>query len=60
VIGNMAGVDTIARGEPPENPTRILQASLLSEHKAPPVPAPAAPAPAAAPSVADLNHSKSN
>ncbi|MDE2403496.1 MAG: peptidylprolyl isomerase [Sphingomonadales bacterium] len=58
VISNMAGVDAIARGEPPENPTKILQASLLSEHKAPPVIAP--PAPVAAPSVAELNNSKSN
>ena len=38
VIGNMAGVDTIDRGEPPSNPTRILQASLASDNK--PVPAP--------------------
>jgi peptidylprolyl isomerase len=45
VIDNMAAVDAIQRGEPPENPTRIVQASLASENK--PVPAvtqPAAPA----------------
>ena len=38
VIGNMAGVDTIDRSEPPSNPTRVLQASLASDNK--PVPAP--------------------
>ena len=45
VIDNMAAVDAIQRGEPPENPTRIVQASLASENR--PVPAvtqPAAPA----------------
>ncbi|MDJ0977507.1 MAG: peptidylprolyl isomerase [Erythrobacter sp.] len=36
VIENMAAVDTIARGEPPQNPTRILQASLASDNKPPP------------------------
>jgi len=45
VIGGMQYVDKIQRGEPPENPTRILQASLASQHKGPP--AAAAPAPAA-------------
>ena len=45
VISNMAAVDAINRGEPPANPTRILQASVASDNK--PVPAPmAAPAPA--------------
>ncbi len=39
VIDNMAGVDAIAKGEPPANPTRILQASLASDNR--PVPAPA-------------------
>ena len=38
-------VDTIERGEPPVNPTKILQASLLSENK----PRPVISAPAAAP-----------
>ncbi|MEE4450175.1 peptidylprolyl isomerase [Novosphingobium resinovorum] len=61
VIGGMQYVDAIQRGEPPENPTKIVQASLASDNK----PAPAAPvAPAApalkAPSVSDLNNSKSN
>ena len=37
VISNMAAVDAINRGEPPANPTRIVQASLASENK----PAPA-------------------
>ncbi len=42
VIENMAAVDAIQRGEPPENPTRIVQASLASENK--PMPAMTAPA----------------
>ncbi len=33
VISNMAGVDAINRGEPPTEPTRILQASLASDNK---------------------------
>ncbi|WP_454797116.1 peptidylprolyl isomerase [Novosphingobium lindaniclasticum] len=45
VISGMQYVDAIQRGEPPQNPTRIVQASLASENKAPP-PAPVAPAPA--------------
>lgn len=40
VIGNMAAVDAINRGEPPANPTRVVQASLASDNK--PVPAPGA------------------
>lgn len=61
VISGMQYVDAIQRGEPPENPTKVVQASLASENKA----APAAPvAPAAptltAPSISDLNNSKSN
>ena len=59
VIAGMDAVDAIVRGEPPANPTRVLQASLGSEHKAPPVPG-AAPKIPVAPSVADLNNSKSN
>jgi peptidylprolyl isomerase len=31
VISNMAAVDAIARGEPPGNPTRILQASIAAD-----------------------------
>lgn len=33
VIDGMEGVDAIARGEPPENPTRILQASIAADRK---------------------------
>ena len=61
VIAGMDQVDAIVRGEPPVNPTKILQASFASEGKAqmmPPPPAPpiaiveeAAPAPVAAPPV---------
>ncbi|MEE4154088.1 MAG: peptidylprolyl isomerase [Erythrobacter sp.] len=41
VIENMDAVDKINRGEPPAQPTRILQASLLSDNKPPPQGAPA-------------------
>ncbi|MEL7197008.1 MAG: peptidylprolyl isomerase [Pseudomonadota bacterium] len=37
VIDNMAGVDAINKGEPPQSPTRILQASLASDNRPPPV-----------------------
>jgi peptidylprolyl isomerase len=45
VIEGMQYVDTIAPGEPPANPTTILQASIESDGKAPvmALPAPAAP-----------------
>lgn len=33
VISNMAAVDAINRGEPPANPTRILQASIAADGK---------------------------
>ena len=36
VTGGMQWVDAIARGEPPANPTRILQASIAADHKPPP------------------------
>ncbi|HET9629945.1 MAG TPA: peptidylprolyl isomerase [Novosphingobium sp.] len=57
VIGGMAYVDAIERGEPPEHPTKILQASLASDNKPQVLPAPVAPppslaAPAPAPSIA--------
>ena len=59
VISGMQYVDAIQRGEPPQNPTRILQASLASQHMAPPV-APVA-VPAAASITADqLSKSRSN
>ncbi len=40
VIAGMDAVDAIARGEPPGNPTRIVQASLASDNR--PAPSPAA------------------
>ena len=56
VIANMAAVDAINRGEPPANPTRILQASIASENKPVPAPMPmAAPAGEEAVSLEDLN-----
>lgn len=33
VISNMPAVDAIERGQPPRNPTKILQASLASDNK---------------------------
>jgi peptidylprolyl isomerase len=58
VIAGMQYADAIARGEPPANPTRVLQASLASEHKSPP----AAPVSAAAAPIGatQLNTSKSD
>lgn len=38
VIGGMDAVDEIQRGEPPANPTRIVQASIAADGKAPPAP----------------------
>jgi peptidylprolyl isomerase len=35
VISNMAAVDAIHRGEPPADPTYIVQASIASDHKPP-------------------------
>lgn len=40
VISNMAAVDAITRGEPPANPTRIVQASIASDNKPVPPPQP--------------------
>jgi peptidylprolyl isomerase len=48
VIGGMEWVDRIARGEPPTNPTKILQASLETQNKASPAFPPPAPVPAPA------------
>lgn len=43
VIENMEAVDAIVRGEPPAQPTYIVQASIAADGKAPPAPtAPAA------------------
>ncbi len=52
VIENMAAVDAINKGEPPSQPTRILQASLASDNR--PVPVNAPPAQAEPEVTADL------
>ena len=57
VIGGMDVVDRITRGEPPKSPTKILQASMESDGKAPPA-TPVLVADPAAISVDQLNHSK--
>ena len=57
VISGMEVVDTIARGEPPAHPTRIVQASIETDNKPPPAYAPPAPAPGAI-SVDQLNQSQ--
>lgn len=44
VIDGMKWVDTIEKGEPPANPTRIVQASIAADKMAPP--APQSPVPA--------------
>ncbi len=45
VIGGMEWVDAIQRGEPPANPSRILQASIAADNRPPPAfAAPARPA----------------
>jgi cyclophilin family peptidyl-prolyl cis-trans isomerase len=59
VIAGMDAVDRIARGEPPEKPTRIVQASLASDNLPPPPP-PAPAASGAAITVDQLNNSKSD
>jgi peptidylprolyl isomerase len=59
VISGMQYVDKIQRGEPPENPTRIVQASLASDHKAPPAPA-AGTVPPASITADDLSNSLSD
>ena len=57
VIAGMDVADAIARGEPPTSPTKIVQASLLSENK----PRPAMPVAAPSAITADmLSNSKSN
>ena len=64
VIGGMQYVDAIERGEPPANPTKILQASLASDNKPqvlpppPPPPPSLAPAPSLAPSVVPTGPAK--
>ena len=58
VIAGMDYVDAITRGEPPANPTKVVQASIASDDKSPP----AATAATAAPKItADmLSNSQSN
>ena len=58
VISGMQYVDAITRGEPPVNPTRIVQASIAADHLAPPTVTAAAPVSAVG--VNELNNSKSN
>jgi cyclophilin family peptidyl-prolyl cis-trans isomerase len=52
VVSGMNFVDAITRGDPPADPTRILQASIASDNRPAPVsapaPAPAVPVPAPA------------
>lgn len=43
VISGIEAVDEINRGEPPANPTRILQASIAADNKPAPLPAQSAP-----------------
>lgn len=58
VIAGMDAVDAIIRGEPPENPTKIVQASIEADNQAAPA---MAPAPVVAvPTVDQLKNSKSN
>jgi peptidylprolyl isomerase len=59
VIGNMAAVDAIERGEPPEHPTTILQASIAADGKPQKFPAPVATIPLDI-SVDALNNSASD
>ncbi|OYW47707.1 MAG: peptidylprolyl isomerase [Novosphingobium sp. 12-63-9] len=58
VISGMQYADAITRGEPPANPTKIVQASIAADNK--PAPAPAAPVAAPAISADMLSNSKSN
>jgi cyclophilin family peptidyl-prolyl cis-trans isomerase len=58
VIAGMEYVDAIERGEPPANPTRIVQASIAADNKPRPVVTAAAPPTTA--TVAQLNASPSN
>ena len=58
VIAGMDAVDAIERGEPPEKPTKIVQAAMAIDNLPPPaMPAPAAPA---AITADQLNSSSSN
>ncbi len=55
VTAGMQHVDAINRGEPPASPSRILQASVAIDGKAPPAPRSFAPAPEQEITVDDLN-----
>ncbi|HEX9948101.1 MAG TPA: peptidylprolyl isomerase [Allosphingosinicella sp.] len=48
VITGMQYVDALEKGEPPASPSRILQASIAADNKAPPAPGQVFAAPAAA------------
>lgn len=48
VISGMNHVDSIEKGEPPASPSRILQASIAADNKAPPAPGRTFAAPAGA------------
>ena len=58
VIAGMEHVDAIQRGEPPSNPTRIVQASIAADNLPPP--AVTAAAPVSTPTVDELNASQAN
>jgi peptidylprolyl isomerase len=60
VIGNMAAVDQIERGEPPENPTYVVQASLAADNKPQKFPAPQIVSAPTEITVDDLNTPLSN
>ena len=60
VIAGMDGVDAIERGEPPANPTHILQASIASDNKPQKLPDPAAPAAPTTITPLDLGNPLSN
>jgi len=57
VISGMQYVDAIERGEPPANPTRVLQASLASDGKTAPA---GSTSPAASVTASQLSNSKSD
>ena len=60
VIGGMDAVDAIERGEPPSNPTRILQASIGADRKPQKLPDPVAPAAPTTITPIDLGNPLSN
>ena len=60
VIEGMQYVDAIERGEPPANPTRIVQASIESDGKSKPAYVPSAAAPDHVPTAAELNAPQGN